>query len=186
MVDTGEEEIDYADRIAANADVLKGAWEETIADMKARAEELEAEGWDAFYVAAGHTAPEPPDAGDSDRWGLAHVIPDNYVDGFEAAFAAGEFPEYDVYRQEMEGTLFFLTELRDPGSKTAILLAASLTLFEATALVNKSRSADRTYTHVHTLDGTHLGSFEHDQPAKFFPHFEEYEAYFGDGEARTE
>lgn len=186
MVDIGEDETDYADRIAANADVLKSAWEGTIEDMKAMAGDREADGWDVFYVAAGHTAPESPDAGDSDRWGLVHVIPDNYADGFEEAFAAGSFPEYDVYRQEMEGTLFVLTELRDPDSKTAIFLAGSLTLFEATGLVTKSRSAGKTYTHVHTLDKTHLGSFEHDEPAKFFPHFEEYDAHFGGREARTE
>lgn len=186
MVDIGEEDLDYADRIAANADVHKNAWEETIEEMKSMAGELEADGWDAYYVAAGHTAPESPDAGETDRWGLTHVIPDNYADGFEAAFEAGSFPEYDVFRREVEGNLFFLTLLRDPGTETAILVAGSLTLFEAAPLVSKSRAEGKTYSHVQTLDGTHLGSFEHDEPAKFFPHFEEYAAHFGDGEAEAD
>ncbi|WP_255151523.1 DUF7529 family protein [Halorarius halobius] len=178
MVETGDEEVDYAERIAANADVLKNAWEETIEDMKAMAADMEEDGWDAFYVAAGDTAPEHPEAGDPDRWGLVHVIPDNYVDGFEEAFETGEFPEYDVFRQEASGELFGVTLLTDPDSRTAILIAWNLRLHDATPLVNKARSEEAMYSHVQTLDGTVHGSFEHDAPEKFFPRFEEYEAYF--------
>lgn len=179
MVETGDEDVDYAERIAANADVLKNAWEETIEDMKAMAAELEEDGWDAFYVAAGDTAPEYPDAGDTDRWGLVHVIPDNYVDGFTEAFEAGEFPEYDVFRQEASGELFGVTLLSDPDSQTAILVAWNVTLHEATPMVNKARNEGTLFTHVQTLDATVHGSFEHDAPEKFFPHFEEYASYFG-------
>ena len=177
MVDIGDDDQEYVDRIASDVDVKKNAWSGTIDDMKAMAAELEDQGWDAFYVAAGQTAPETPEVGDSDRYGLVHVIPDNYADGFVEAFEAGEYPEYDVFRQEVAGQLFGVTVLRDPPSETAILIAWSLTLSDATQMINKSRSEDTTYTHVQTLDGTHKGSFEHAAPEKFFPNFESYDAF---------
>ena len=152
MVETGDtDDQEYVERITSNVDVKKDAWSETIDDMKAMAAELEAEGWDVFYVAAGHTAPETPEA--------------------------GEYPEYDVFRQELSGTVFSVTVLRDPDSMTAILIASALTLSDAPEMINKSRSEGKTYTHVQTLDKTHLGSFEHEAPEKFFPNFEQYDAY---------
>lgn len=175
MVDIGEEDLDYADRIAGDADILKSAWQETIDDMEALAGELEAEGWDVFHVAAGDTATAVPDAGDDDLWGLVHVIPDNFVEGFEEAFAAGDYPEYDVFRQEVEGRVFEVTLYRDPDAGTAILIASQFLLFEARGLVRKSKSEGHTFSHVRTLDGTLLGSFRHDEPAKFFPHYEEFD-----------
>jgi hypothetical protein len=178
MVETGDtDDQEYVERITSNVDVKKDAWSETIDDMKAMAAELEAEGWDVFYVAAGHTAPETPEVGETDRYGLTHVIPDNYADGFVEAFEAGDYPEYDVFRQELSGTVFSVTVLRDPDSMTAILIASALTLSDAPEMINKSRSEGKTYTHVQTLDKTHLGSFEHEAPEKFFPNFEQYDAY---------
>lgn len=175
MVETGDEDGEYVDRITSNVDVKKNAWSETIDEMKAMAADLEAEGWDAFYVAAGHTAPETPEVGDSDRFGLIHVVPDNYADDFVEAFEAGDYPEYDVFRNEVAGTVFSVTVLRDPDSKTAILVASALTLSDATPMITESREQETTYTHVQTLDGTHLGSFEHEAPEKFFPNFDEYD-----------
>lgn len=186
MVESGDEDVDYADRIAANADVLKSAWQETLEDMEALAEELEEEGWDVCTVGSGQTAPEIPDAGETDRWGLVHVIPDNFADEFESAFAAGDFPVYDVFRNEMEGQVFFVTLLRDPDSRTAILVAGNYRLFDASGLVRVAKREGRTFTHVQTLDGTVLGTFRHDDPAKFFPHYEEYEARYGENSGADE
>jgi hypothetical protein len=179
MPEIGEDDVDYAERIAADADVLKSAWTETIDDMKALAAEMEEEGWHAYYVAAGHTAPESPDAEPKGRWGLTHVIPNNYVEGFEAAYerAGGEFPEYDVYRQELDGRVFFLTVLLDPDSETAVLLAGQYELFNAAPLVGKAKDEGHVYTYVQTLDGDVKGSFRHEAPEKFFPHYEEFSSY---------
>lgn len=175
MVDIGDEDVEFADRIAANADVLKSAWQETLDDMDALAEELEADGWDTMTVAAGDTAPAVPDAGTHDRWGIIHVIPDNFADEFEDAFEAGDYPEYDVFRQEMDANVFHVTLYRDPDSKTAILVAGQFMLFHARGLVELSKEEGYTYSHVQTLDGTLLGSFRHDEPSKFFPHYEDFD-----------
>ncbi|WP_435197585.1 DUF7529 family protein [Natronomonas sp. EA1] len=177
MVEIGEEDLGYADRIAANADVLKSAWEGTIADMNALAEEYEQEGWDTFTVAAGDVGPENPSSGQEGRWGLVHVIPNNFAEGFEAAFSKGAFPEYDVFRQEADGNVFHVIVLRDPDSKTAIFLAGQYELMFAGPLVRTAKKEGEMYTHVQLLDETHIASFRHSDPEKFFPHYEEFDDY---------
>jgi hypothetical protein len=160
---------DYADRLAASAEVTKGAWMETLEDAKGIAAELEADGWNALLIPAGHTAPENPDSGETDRFGLTHVVPDNYAEEFSAAFEEGKFPEYEVYQAEAEGRAFVVTALFNPESKTAILIVGSFELRNAAGCVAAAKEAGKMYTHVQTLDGTHLGSFEHEGYGKFFP-----------------
>lgn len=170
MTKTGAgDDTDYADRIAASAEVHKGAWQQTLEDMKATAEELDAEGWDVVSIAASHTAPTNPDAGETDRWGFVHVIPDNEAGPFEQAFEAGTFPEYRVFRNEMQGRIFMLTQLLDPDSGTAILVASNFETRHAPGLVKTALKEGHVLTHVQTLDGTHLGSFRHDDVETFFP-----------------
>lgn len=177
MPQTGDEGQDYAERIAASAEATKGAWQATIDDAEAMADELEAEGWETLLIPAGDTAPESPEIGDTDRFGLTHVIPDNKADDFEAAFEAGKFPKYEVYRAETAGRAFVVTVLLDPDSQTAILIMGSFELREAAGCVTAAKENDKMYTHVQTLDGTHLGSFRHDDYEKFFPDPQRYEDY---------
>lgn len=178
MVEIGEEDLEHADQIAANADVHRDAWQGTIEDMQALGEELEAEGWDVCTVASGQTATEDPAAGETDRWGLTHVIPDNFAEEFDEYFEEGGYPEYDVFRQEVEGRLFLVTLLEDPDAQSAILIAGQFQLFEAGPLVATAKEEGEVYTHVTTLDGTLHGSFRHDQPSKFFPNYEDYAEHF--------
>ena len=137
-------------------EILRSPWTETVA------------------IPAGHTAPEHPDVGDSDRYGLVHVIPGNKADSFVEAFARGDFPRYDVYRAESTTRLFLVTELLDPGTETALYVAGSVRLADLGGLVRTVRAENAMYTHVQTLDGTHLGSFEHDGYEKFFPRTDRY------------
>jgi hypothetical protein len=163
------DDADGGDRIADNADVLKNAWQATLDDMEALAAEYEEEGWDTTAIPAGHTAAEHPDAGIEGRFGLAYVIPDNHAEAFETAFEAGEFPRYDVFRNEVGGQAFLVTVLVDPGTETAILLAGGFERRASRQLMHTASEAGEMYTHVQTLDGTQLGSFQHDDPEKFFP-----------------
>jgi 1,2-phenylacetyl-CoA epoxidase PaaB subunit len=173
----GDAEPDYAEQIAASSDVHKGAWQRTIDDMQAMAEDLREEGWNVVTIGAGHTAPTNPDAGASDRWGFVHVIPDNEAESFDEAVETGKFPEYRVFRNEMQGRVFVLTELLDPESETAILIAGNFEVRHAPGLVKTALKEDQIYTHVQTLDGTHLGSFRHDDVEKFFPDPHKYAGY---------
>jgi len=173
--ENSDDDAERVERIASNAEVHKNAWTETIDEMKAMAADLEDEGWDTFSVAAGHTAPEGPDAGREGRWGLVHVIPDNYAEAFEAYFERGDYPTYDVFRTEVQGRTFLLTVLSDPETESAILLAGQYQLMHAAPLVSKAKTEETVYTHVQTLDETHRGSFEHEEPSKFFPNYERFE-----------
>lgn len=177
MPEIGDDEPDHAEQLAGEADVMKDAWQRTLDDMWDLEAELEEEGWETFVVAAGHTAPEPPDEGRSGRYGLVHVIPDNFAEEFEAFFEAGAYPRYDVYRTTTSGRVFSVTVLLDPESERAILVASNFQLRDAAPLVNHVVETGEMYTHVQTLDGTHLGSFRHEEYEKFFPRTDAFEGF---------
>ena len=177
MTEFGDEDPEYADRIATYADTHRDAWSRTLEDMKALAAEREEEGWHVFHVAAGHTAPTHPDVREDGRYGFVHVIPGNFADDFVEAFEAGEFPKYQVYQKEVSGRMFMVTEFRDPDSKTSILIAGSYEMRNAPALVKKAQREGDMYTYVQKLDQTLLGTFKHDEYDRFFPDPEKYENY---------
>ncbi|WP_254536668.1 DUF7529 family protein [Halomarina litorea] len=185
MPETGGDR-DYADEIASNADVLKGAWQATIGEMRAMGEELEADGWSVTTVGADHTAPEPPDVGRSGRFGLVYVVPDNYAREVRRAIAAAAdvdvddldtdepreldaFGRYEVFRNESSGNAFQVTALYDDDSKTALLVAGSYELRHAPPLMKAALERGEMYTHIQTLDETPVGSFYHDDWELFFP-----------------
>jgi hypothetical protein len=163
------ENTDHGDRLAARADGLKEAWAATLEDMDALAEEYEAEGWATVTIPAGHTATEAPESGDDERYGLVYVIPDNYAEEFTDALDAGEFPQYDVFRNESHGQVFLVTVLADPDSARAVFVAGGFERRGSRPLMSVAHETGTMYTHLQTLDGTQLGSFEHDDPEKFFP-----------------
>ncbi|EMA44372.1 hypothetical protein C448_08864 [Halococcus morrhuae DSM 1307] len=160
---------DQGDRIAARSDGLKEAWAATLDDMDALAAEYEADGWETLTIPAGHTSTEAPESGDEERFGLVYVIPDNYAEEFSDVFDDGEFPRYDVFRNESHGQVFLVTLLADPESETAVFVAGGFERRGSRPLMGAASDAGTMYTHLQTLDGTQLGSFEHDDPEKFFP-----------------
>lgn len=168
MPETGQD-VEDVERIAAHADRNKDAWQRTLEDMRTLEADREAEGYDVVAVAAGHTAPKSHDAGDTDLYGLVHVVPGNFADAVAAACDAMADPAYEVYRASTETRVFLVTELLDTDGETALLLAGNYRRDVARGLILAARETGRTFTHVRTLDGTHLGSFVHEDPAKFFP-----------------
>ncbi|WP_254542956.1 DUF7529 family protein [Halomarina pelagica] len=192
------EDTEYADRFANDADRLKGAWEATIEEMRAIESELEAEGWDVTAVAAGHTAPTNPDAGESERFGLVHVVPDNHADDLREAFERGTgaspesddgevtelggFGRYEVYRTEAGGSAFQVTVLYADEPKVAIVLAGGYELAFAQGMIRTAIERDEMYTHVQTLDKTPLGSFRHEEWELFFPEARQRFGIEDDGE----
>jgi hypothetical protein len=173
MPEHTDEELDYAERMSQNAGAYKDAWTATIEEMKSMAAELEEDGWDAYYVGAGDTAPESPRVEPEGRFGLTYVIPNNYEEGFVDAFRAGGFGEYEVFRNEVAGTVFQVTVLYDEPTNQAILIAGNYDLMHANPSILTSMREGETYTHVQLLDGTHLGSFRHEQWGLFFPDAEQ-------------
>jgi len=161
--DVGEVEL------VAHAEVNKSAWSMTLEEMQAMAEGREDDGWRTVSIGAGHTAPESPRMGDDDRYGLTYVIPGNLAPPFREAYERGDFPLYDVFRGETETRTFLVTELLDHDSKTAIYLAGNFRHHDALELAETVVETGTMYTHVTKLDGTLLGSFEHEGYEKFFP-----------------
>lgn len=145
------------------------AWVQTIEDMKAIAEQRRQEGWDVVALPAGDTATVSREAGAGDRFGIVHVIADNHAEPFTEAFERGEFPRYEAYRNEIGGFVFLVTELLDPDSDTAILLAGQYELEYVPGMLEAAEDEDVLYTHVQTLDGTVLGSFRHEEYEPLVP-----------------
>lgn len=165
---TAGDDADGAERLAANAAGNKQAWQATLDDVDELAADRAADGWEVVTVVAGHTEPQPREAGGSDRYGLVHVVSGSDAEPFATAYERGDYPRYDVYRGTTDTRLFLVTECLDPGSRTAIIVAGQVRRGDARKLARTAARTGRMYTHVRTLDGTHLGSFEHATPEKFF------------------
>ena len=145
-------------------------------DMEAIAEERREEGWEVVSMPAVHTSPVSRDMGeDPERFGLVHIIPDNYADEFADAYDRGSFPEYLAYRNQIENSAFLVTEFIDPDSETVILVASRYDLRHAEAMIRSAIDEGELHTHVRTLDGTELGSFRHEEFGALVPTPEDYD-----------
>ncbi|GGL47289.1 DUF7529 family protein [Halocalculus aciditolerans] len=147
----------------------KDAWSQTLEDMTALADEYEAEGWETIRVHVGQVGCESVDVGESDRFGFVHVVPGDKADAIEAAVEDAGFPQFDVYRKEVEGTVFFVLVLLDPATETAVFIAASYKLGDAEGVAVAAEREGVVFSHLQRLDGTHVASFEHEAYEKFFP-----------------
>jgi len=169
MVKSGEDLEDVVEQETAFADVYSNAWSETLDDAQRMAEGREAEGWETLVLPAGDTAPEPPGDGPEGRYGLVYVVPGNRGETFTEMHTYASFPAYDVFRATVHGQVFIVTELLDPDQEVAVYVAGNYELRVADRLVQTAAEEGRMYTHLQKLDGTVLGSFEHEDWRKFFP-----------------
>lgn len=170
----GEKEMDKYEKefeqLAESSDAHKSAWQATLHDLDAIVEAHEENGWDAIRIASQDVAAEGRDTNDTEgRYGLSFVIADNHGDRFEEAFEAGEFPQYEVYRGESNGRVFLIVEYLDPDTETAIVVAGNFWRRDANPMLDTAVEEGTMYTHYHLLNGTHLGSFQHEGVDKFFP-----------------
>ena len=152
-----------------SSSATKTAWARTNEDMEALADQRRDEGWEVVAIPAAHTAPMSREAGKDDRFGIVHVIPGNYVESFVDAFEGRGFPRYEAYRNEVDHGIFLVTELLDPETSTAVLLAGQYELRHAAAMTSAAADEDCLYTHVETLDGEILGSFRHEEYDPLIP-----------------
>ena len=161
---------DDARELQGRSTAVKEAWGRTNEDMEAIAEARREEGWEVVAVPAVHTSPVGKRQGkNEERFGLVHVIPDNYADEFVEAFEQGEFPRYEAYRNEVGQHVYLVTELRDPETETVILIASHYEGNRAREMLRSVREEGVIYTHAKTLDGTHLGSVRHEEYGPLVP-----------------
>jgi hypothetical protein len=174
MPEVGDD-IDDADRVAALADRHRDAWQRTLEDTEALAEQRSGDGWETLVIPAGDTAPEPPEAGETDRFGLAHVVPGNFADDFEELTDGDPgFGSYNVYRAENDGRVFVTTELIDEDDALAVYVVGTYELRHAGDLIQTAVEQNRMYTHIQRLDGSRVASIVHQDPEKFFPHVDRF------------
>jgi hypothetical protein len=164
-----DEDVAEAERIAGHSDQLKEGWKLTLEDMESMAEERGEMGWETTTVGAVDTAPEHPESGSSDRWGLVYTLADNHADRFAEAFAAGDYTEWTVYQNVQAGHVFSVTEFRDPDAERSIFLAGQFAVHKTRPLLETARSEGKMYTHVRRIDDTMEATIEHDDYAEFFP-----------------
>lgn len=168
--EVAEEQERRGEELEAQAGQLKAAWEDTIADMQAIAEEWREEGYEVTDIISVDAGPIGRDSNDEDgEYGMEFVIPDDDADDFVEAFEAGEYGQYDVYRGEVQADAFIVEELVDHEVERVILLAGAYHLRDTRMAAWAAREEGEMFTFVRTLDKTRLGTFRHDGYRKFFP-----------------
>lgn len=144
-------------------------WARTLTAATEMTEELRDDGWEVVTVRAGHVAPEPPEHGDSDRFGFVYLAQGEDADAFTDAIEDGEFDGYEVFNRRQGSDLYTLTRVTDADRRLAVLLVGTVNLAHAEDLAAAARERGAMYSHVQLLDGTHLGTFEHEDPTDLLP-----------------
>lgn len=168
---------DDARRRAETVSQSQAALQQTIADMNAMAADREEAGYETLTVTAGDTTPKTPNTGDSEEWGLSYVIPGDVGDEFVTLYDRGDFNEIGVYQADSDGIRFMVTECLNHDEQIAVFIAGTFQLMHAAPLVRTALDRGHMYTHLKKVDGTQLGSIDHDDPDVFFPNPESVHAY---------
>jgi hypothetical protein len=171
------DDVDRKEIVADHSEELKTNWERALEDMQAMAEDREDQGYETLAIPAGDTTTLSPSMGEDDTWGLSHVVPDNYAEEFREHFEGATFDETGVYQMESGGFIFVVTECIDLDEEVVIFVAGSYDMRFSAGLVRTAVGRDEMHTHVKTLDETVLGTFDHDDPADFFPDPDKFYAY---------
>jgi len=161
---------DDTDEPVANGDRHPEAWEQTIEDVYAMAEAREEqENWEPLVLEPKLTIPDGPESDRSDPYGFVHVVDEGDAEAFAEAFERCSFPRYEVFRNAVEDSVFFLTELQDTATRTTVLIAGRYDVSIAEALLEEAIVQDELFTHVEGPDGEIIGSVQHSGYEKFVP-----------------
>jgi len=147
----------------------ESAWARTLASATEMEAEMREDGWEVVTMRAGHVAPEPPNHGDTDRFGFVYVAQGEDAEAFRDAVERADFDGYEVFNRREGENLFVLTRMTDADGRLALLLVGTVNLSQAGDLAAAARERGEMYSHVQLLDGTLLGSFRHDGPDAFLP-----------------
>ena len=149
---------------------LRQHWEAVTDDLRATADELEAEGWETVPLYPGDVTTVtgkselPP--------GLDVMVASDDFDALEAALEDGaSFEETAVYRQAAGGVMFLVCVLRDPERRVATLFPAFYPQQGASVerLREHVEETDQVDVFVHPLDRERLVTFTIDKPGLVFP-----------------
>lgn len=150
------------ERLQAQSDVHIEAYKHLLSEQDELAADRENDGWDVLTLTSTHTNMLSTDD-ERDWWGFSHIVGGSDAEAFEEFYDSNEFTEYLVYRRQVEGYMYLVTELLDPTNKRTVLIASRYDRQMAKGVINSAKSEDVLYTHVQTIDGTIVGSFEHEE-----------------------
>lgn len=157
------------ERMVRSSDEARSGWEQTLEDMQAMAADRREAGYEVLTLQAGNTAPIGPDQGETETWGLFYVIPGDEANHFKDLHARADFEETGVYQASIGRYTFIVTECLDHEAEVVLLIAGSYRRRAAPDLVRAALDQNKMFSHVKKLDGTILGTIEHDDPEAFFP-----------------
>lgn len=147
----------------------KAGWAATLEELSTLAGQRREDGWTVVTAQAGDTAPEPPDSGDTDRFGLVHVIPGDTAEELTDLFKDTEIDEFESYRRTLGGTCYLITELRDTEHRRCVLVAGAYDVAEAGALAAHAAEVDHLFTRLQRLDGRLVAEVRHEAYEKLLP-----------------
>ena len=144
-------------------------WTRLLDEMEAIASSIEDDGWETLAVPAGDATAVSAEGGYTDTHGFTYVIPGDAAETFTDWFEPDGFERTEVYRATSGSSVFVLTVLREQASERAVLIAGVFDRAGLTEVGRAAREAGAMYSHLFSVDGTHLGSVRHDDPEPFFP-----------------
>ena len=172
MLDDSTSDDGDGDDVNSESVTPNEGWSLLLEEMDEMALELETEGWETLTIPAGDVAAVISESSPVDEHGYVYVIPGNAADRFESLFISDGFPVTEVFQQTTANHLFLLTVFKDTATNTAILLSGVLEPSTLAQCRNRAEKTGTMYTHICRINGTHLGSFKHDDWAPFFPETE--------------
>lgn len=139
------------------------AWKQTLEETELLADERRAAGWKTTIVMAPHTDTVSRDMNDHDRFGLMHVLPNNYADDFREAFDEAAFTEYLVYGSAIEGIMYVAIELIDPDEERSILIPCKYDMTMAEGMTASAIEEGALYSYFKLITGEILGRFRYEE-----------------------
>lgn len=154
---------------APSTDPVSAYWDAVLDDMAATAAEFEDRGWRTLTLRPGDVTPVAD--GDGDRYGFDVLLPDDEFAELLAVVDGASFEASDVYATVAEGTTFLLVTMRDDGAETAVLFPLYYARGDDSVADLKSRAEETgtVSTRLRRLEYDRVVTFEHDEPALFFP-----------------
>lgn len=179
MVRIGSDDVDLDDgeEMLQTADEARSGWQQTLDDVEAMAADREESGFETLTLTSDDTTPKPPEASQEGEWGFVYIVPSNHAEEFEEFAERAEFDETLVYQAFSAGNAFVVTECLDTDNDLILYVAGTYQMQHAPALVEAALDRGKMYTHIKKLDGTELGTIEHDDPDKFFPNPDRFKSY---------
>lgn len=152
----------HVERLKNSTSAETEAWKQELEEMELIAQERRDDGWEVLTMSAGHTNTVSRDGDDDKKFGICHIVPDSDAEAFAEFYDEESFTEYLAYGRPIESHLYLVTELIDPVSERAVLIAGRYNRMYADGMISDANEEGVLYTHVEKINGTVVGSFEHE------------------------